>query len=150
MRMESGKSTHVVVLMDDVLPLNIDVPTMLQVMEVHGLDVLSPSILPHCNWANMNQGRGHLLKRTQYADTLMVIFKRPAFECWKSLIDLERNRNGRGYDVAVGKLCNVSIAVSDQYLVVHTTVALAARRTKNVCTNSRLHTQNCGAICVRS
>ena len=65
MRMESGTSTHVILLMDDVYPLNIDVSTMLLAMEQHRLDVFYPSVFPRWNWVNMNQGSaGDLVKRT--------------------------------------------------------------------------------------
>ena len=65
MRMESGTSTHVILMMDDVYPLNIDLSTMLLAMEQHRIDVFSPSVFPRWNWVNMNQGSaGDLVKRT--------------------------------------------------------------------------------------
>lgn len=121
MRMERGSSDYVLVMMDDVAPFNIDLGTMLQAMEQHHIDELSPSILPSWNWKNMNQGRGALLKRVRMTDTLLAVFKRHGFECWKSLIDSQANRFGWGYDVSFSTRCNASVAVSDQHLALHAT-----------------------------
>ena len=119
-----NSSSHVLLMMDDVFPFNLDLPTMLYTMERHRVDVLSPAILPRWNWKYMNQGdEGHLLKHTGYVDMLFVLFKRTTWNCWLSLIDVEANRPGWGYDVSLGKRCNASIAISDQHLVLHTTGA---------------------------
>uniref|UniRef100_A0A7S3ARS5 Uncharacterized protein n=1 Tax=Haptolina ericina TaxID=156174 RepID=A0A7S3ARS5_9EUKA len=121
MLMESGNSDYILVMMDDVSPFNIGLGAMLQTMEQHGIDELSPSILPAWNWKNMVQGSSTLLRRVRMADTLLAVFKRRAFECWKSKIDLRENHYGWGYDVAFSTSCNVSVAVSDQHLALHAT-----------------------------
>ena len=62
MKMESGTSDYVLVMMDDVSPYNVCLGSMLQTMEQHGIDEFSPSILPSWNWKNMMQGNGALFK----------------------------------------------------------------------------------------
>ena len=123
MKMETGTTDYVLVMMDDVSPYNVCLGSMLQTMEQHGIDEFSPSILPSWNWKNMMQGSGSLFKRVKMVDTLFAMFKRPAFECWKSKIDLELNHFGWGYDVAFSQSCNASVAVSDQHLLLHATGA---------------------------
>lgn len=121
MKAVSSNTTYIAIMMDDVIPNRLDVQSFLNNMEKHRLGMLSASVLPSWNWEAMRYNSSCLLRNTGYADILFATFTQPAFRCWQQMIDLTLNPYGWGYDVAFSQFCQVSVGVSDQHSVTHST-----------------------------
>lgn len=118
---DPSSATYIAIMMDDVVPVNLDVQTYIGSMQTHNLDMLSASVLPSWNWKVMRRNSSCHLRETNYVDILFSVFTREAFICWQDLIDLDANPQGWGYDVSFPKMCTANVGVSDQHSVMHST-----------------------------
>ena len=56
----------------------------------------------------------------EFVEAQYMVFTREAFKCWRSLIDLEKNRLGLAMDQVFKSICKVALGRVDSYTAHHT------------------------------
>eukprot|EP00316_Scyphosphaera_apsteinii_P004823 CAMPEP_0119327096 /NCGR_PEP_ID=MMETSP1333-20130426/69906_1 /TAXON_ID=418940 /ORGANISM="Scyphosphaera apsteinii, Strain RCC1455" /LENGTH=280 /DNA_ID=CAMNT_0007335581 /DNA_START=207 /DNA_END=1050 /DNA_ORIENTATION=- len=112
-------STEVVALMlDDIDIHHVNMRAFLQTMHAARLDVASAAV-HRWRWSIMRPLSNCAVHRTRFIDPLFVIYTNAAYRCWRSLLDLELDRNGWGTAYVYARRCNASLGVLDEHVVEH-------------------------------
>ena len=73
-------------------------------------------------WPAMYPGKNARLlgAEVEFVEAQYMVFTREAFKCWRSLIDLEKNRLGLAMDQLFKSICKVALGRVDTYTAHHT------------------------------
>lgn len=118
MREERGDEAYVIVMMDDVDARQIDLVRFLGEMKEKMYDLASAAI-PGRHHLHMRPNKDCISREVNFVDILFAVFRRWAWECWKSHIDTEMNQMGWGYDITFKKLCKAKVGVLDSQRALH-------------------------------
>lgn len=112
--------THIAVLMDDVNTTAVSIPRAIAVMNRYKFDAATVAIK---DWHNRfmwpKQNPKCVAHEVNFADVLFMVFTANAWACWQSLIDVDSNDMGWGYDLVFKDRCNVRIGVLDKEIGTH-------------------------------
>ena len=113
-------SDHVALMMDDIDATKVDTVALVRARQKHDFDVVTPAVSPDWRWPVMTALDTCAIRRVDYIDMLLPVFRRSAFRCWQRAIDTSVNRLGWGYDVTLQHVCGASLGVMDSQRIIHT------------------------------